>query len=141
VPSEASASVETSVPILNDGDVVKARQMGRELASQLGFSSTELTLIATAISELARNVVIYAGTGEILLQLVNDGERRGLVVVARDKGPGIADLDLALKDGYSTGEGMGLGLPGARRLMDDFAIESEPGHGTVVTTKKWARGG
>jgi serine/threonine-protein kinase RsbT len=139
VPSDGS--VPTSVPIFNDGDVVKARQMGRELASQLGFSSTELTLIATAISELARNMVIYAGTGEILLQLVNDPDRRGIVVVARDKGPGIADLDLALKDGYSTGEGMGLGLPGARRLMDDFEIESEPGHGTVVTTKKWARSG
>ena len=139
MPSDAS--VQTSVPILNDGDVVKARQMGRELASQLGFSSTELTLIATAISELARNMVIYAGTGEILLQLVENRDRRGLVVVARDKGPGIADLDLALKDGYSTGEGMGLGLPGARRLMDDFEIESEPGHGTVVTMTKWSRSG
>jgi serine/threonine-protein kinase RsbT len=139
VPSETSAPLET-VPILNDGDVVRARQMGRELASRLGFSSTELTLIATAISELARNVVTYAGTGEIHLQLVNDQDRRGILVVARDKGPGIADLDLALKDGFSTGEGMGLGLPGARRLMDEFSIQSEPGHGTVVTMKKWARG-
>jgi serine/threonine-protein kinase RsbT len=95
-------------------------------------------MIATAISELARNVVAYAGSGEILLELRGDGARRGIVVGARAAGPGIPDIEAALEDGFSTGQSLGLGLPGARRLMDEFAIVSAPGDGTTVTATKWA---
>ena len=109
------------------------------MASELGFSSTDLTLVATAISEIARNIVLYAGEGEIRLRLLWDGWRDGLEVVAHDEGPGIADIDRAMQDHYSTGPGMGLGLPGSRRLMDEFEIVSEPGAGTTVTMRKWTR--
>lgn len=129
---------ELRVPIASEVDIVIVRQQGRQLAARLGFSSGDLALIATAISELARNIVVYAQQGEIVLQLL-DGDRRGIVVTARDRGPGIPDLDLALQDGYSTGGGLGLGLPGARRLMDEFEIVSEIGKGTTVTLKKWMR--
>ena len=125
------------VVITTDLDIVRARQSGRELASRIGFSVTDLTLISTAISEVARNITTYAGQGEILFRLVDNSERRGITVEARDQGPGIADLERALQDGYSTGKGMGLGLPGARRLMDDFEIRSEPGQGTTVVMSKW----
>jgi serine/threonine-protein kinase RsbT len=125
------------VVITSDLDIVRARQSGRELASQLGFSVTNLTLISTAISEVARNITTYAGQGEIHLRLVDNSDHRGITVEARDEGPGIADVERALQDGYSTGKGMGLGLPGARRLMDEFEIRSEPGHGTTVIMSKW----
>jgi serine/threonine-protein kinase RsbT len=128
---------EVRVQITSDGDVVAARQRGRELAAGLGFSNTDLTLIATAISEVARNIVSYAHEGEIVLRVVEEHERRGLRVCARDEGPGIADVEKALQDGYSTGQGMGLGLPGARRLMDSFSVRSVPGQGTTVTMTKW----
>ena len=95
-----------------------------------------MTLIATAISELARNIVQYAQRGEIILSVV-EGSRRGIQIVARDQGPGIPDLELAMRDGYSTGGSLGLGLPGARRLMDEFAIDSEVGKGTTVSMRKW----
>ena len=127
------------VPIRADGDIVVARQKGRVLASRLGFSSSELTLIATAISELARNILQYAGMGEIVVTHVVDGPRPGLVIMARDKGPGITDLRKALQEGYSTSGGLGLGLPGVRRLMDEFEVASEMGQGTTVTAKKWTR--
>jgi serine/threonine-protein kinase RsbT len=130
-------SGEAHVPIASDADVVAARQLGRSLAAELGFGSTDLTRIATAISEIARNIVQYAKRGEITLRQVRDGTRDGLVVVAEDHGPGIPDLSRALQDGYTSGGGLGLGLPGSRRLMDDFAIESEVGKGTRVTMKKW----
>lgn len=130
-------SGEAHVPIATDADVVAARQLGRSLAAELGFGSTDLTRIATAISEIARNIVQYAERGEITLRQVRDGTRDGLVVVAEDHGPGIPDLPRALQDGYTSGGGLGLGLPGSRRLMDDFAIESEVGKGTRVTMKKW----
>lgn len=120
-------------------DIVAARQAGRELAARLGFSTTEQTLIATAISEIARNIVVYAQQGEISLRRIVDGAREGVEVVATDRGPGIADLTLAMRDGFSTKNSLGLGLPGARRLMDEFAIASEVGHGTTVTMKKWRR--
>jgi serine/threonine-protein kinase RsbT len=107
----------------------------------LGFSSTDLTLIATAISEVARNIRLYAERGDVQLQLVREPGREGIVVVARDKGPGIKDVDLAMQDGYSSGGSSGLGLPGARRLMDDFEIRSRPGRGVTVTMKKWTPGG
>ncbi len=128
------------MPIRSDGDIVIARQEGRALASLLGFSSTEATLIATAISELARNIVLYAKQGEIVLGLVDEAGKRGLVVTARDEGPGIADTRRALMDGHSTSGGLGLGLPGVRRLMDEFDIVSEVGKGTIVTVKQWKRG-
>jgi serine/threonine-protein kinase RsbT len=126
------------VPIGSAADIVSARQQGRSLASRLGFSPSELTVIATAISEVARNIVEYAGGGEIRLSLCQQGGRLGICVVACDKGPGIPDVERALRDGYSTHKGLGLGLPGARRLMDEFEIVSEVGTGTTVTMKKWA---
>lgn len=130
---------EIRVPIDSEADIVTARQQGRALAAQLGFSSGELTLIATAISEVARNIVAYAKLGEILLSHAKQSSRRGIVVVARDEGPGIPDIAQAMQDGYSTSHGLGLGLPGARRLMDEFEIVSQVGKGTTVVMKKWAR--
>ena len=130
---------ELVVPIRTEIDVVIARQRARELASQLRFSSSELTLIATAISEVARNIVIYAGAGEITLRIVEQGPRRGLVVFASDRGPGITDIERAMQDGYSTSRGLGIGLPGSKRLMDEFVVSSEVGKGTVVTMTKWER--
>jgi serine/threonine-protein kinase RsbT len=128
---------EVCVPIHAEPDIVTARRRGRELAEAIGFAGTDLTLIATAISELSRNIVRYAGHGEMLFWYEQALGRASLVVQARDKGPGIPDLALAMQDGYSTGRGLGLGLPGARRLMDEFDIQSEMGKGTVVTLKKW----
>jgi serine/threonine-protein kinase RsbT len=128
---------EVRVAVSSDADVVAAREKGRELSAQLGFSSIDLTLIVTAISEVARNILLYAGKGEIILGLEDDGQR-GIVVTARDEGPGIPDVELAMRDSYSTGNGLGLGLPGARRLMDEFAIESEVSKGTTIVMKKWA---
>ncbi len=133
MPAEARVSVG------RDTDVVLARQKGRELAAACGFSSTQQTLIATAISELARNIVVYAGMGEVLVSVVEENGRRGIVVVARDDGPGIENVELAMKDGYSTTKSLGLGLPGAKRLMDEFSLVSAPGRGTTVTMKKWTR--
>jgi serine/threonine-protein kinase RsbT len=130
---------EVRVPIGRDADIVAARQRGREVAAQCGFSSTDLAVVATAISELARNIVRYAASGDIVLRLVNNSERRGIEVVAADDGPGIRDVTLAMQDGYSTSGSLGLGLPGVRRLMDEFDIASEPGKGTKVTVRKWRR--
>jgi serine/threonine-protein kinase RsbT len=129
---------EIRVAVSSDADVVEAREKGRELSAQLGFSSIDLTLIVTAISEVARNILLYAKEGEIVLSLEQDDGQKGIVVVARDDGPGIPDLELAMRDSYSTGNGLGLGLPGARRLMDEFQIESEVSKGTTVVMKKWA---
>jgi serine/threonine-protein kinase RsbT len=132
-----ATTAEARVPIESDADVVSARQRGRELAAELGFSGSDLTVIATAISEVARNIIAYAHSGELVLHLVDGTGRRGIVVVARDEGPGIPDVEQALQDGYSTGDSLGLGLPGARRLMDEFEIVSEVGRGTTVTMTKW----
>ncbi len=109
------------------------------MAATLPFSSSDLTVIAAAISEIARNILVYAVRGEVQLTLVRQNGRQGLTVEARDDGPGIADIGLALQEGYSTSGSLGLGLPGARRLMDEFHIRSERGEGTVVTMRKWAR--
>jgi len=128
---------EIRVPIRHDSDIVVARQKGRELALNIGFKGTDLTLIATAISEVARNILTYAKTGEIVLDVASGGTRRGLVVVAVDEGPGIPSIEDAMRDGFSTGKSLGLGLPGAKRLMDDFEIISKVGEGTTVTMKKW----
>ena len=130
---------ETVVPITTDTDVVVARQKGRELAAELGFVSTDSTLLATAISELARNIVRYAKHGEIVIAPIQSGDRVGITVVARDKGPGIASILLAMQDGYSTSGGLGLGLPGVKRLMDEFHLASDANVGTTVTIKKWKR--
>jgi serine/threonine-protein kinase RsbT len=127
------------VVIARDGDIVEARRKGRELAQRIGFTGSDLTLIATAISEIARNIVVYADRGRISLSEADKGGRRGIVVIARDEGPGIADIERAMRDGYSTGNSLGLGLPGARRLMDDFEIMSTVGQGTTVTMRKWKR--
>lgn len=130
---------EVRVTIDSDADIVSARQKGRELASECGFPSTDLAVVATAISELARNIVRYAARGEIILRVVDDGGRRGVEVTATDDGPGIPDVALAMQDGYSTSGSLGLGLPGTRRLMDEFEIDSELGKGTTVTARKWKR--
>ena len=137
--TSTTASAAKLVPIRADVDVLLARQEARRLSSDLRFTSAELTLIATAISEVARNIVAYAGTGEIVLQIIQHGQRRGLLVIARDQGPGIADIEQAMQDGYSTSRGLGLGLPGSKRLMDDFRIVSEVGKGTEITMTKWER--
>ena len=129
---------EEIVLIARDGDVVTARQKGRELAMEVGFSGSDLTIIATAISEIARNIVVYAERGEITFNMVLESDRRGLVIVATDNGPGISDIEQAMQDGFSTGKSLGLGLPGAKRLMDEFDIVSEVGRGTTITMKKWA---
>jgi len=128
---------EIRVAINSDQDIVVARQKGRFLASELGFSSGDATLIATAISELARNIVSYAGTGEIKLRGIHGSSRVGIQVVASDDGPGIVDVRQALRDGFSTSGSLGLGLPGVRRLMDEFEITSQLGKGTMVAVKKW----
>jgi serine/threonine-protein kinase RsbT len=128
---------ETKVPINSDADIVVARQKGRELAVHLGFSSTDSTLIATAISELARNIVLYAKQGEIIVAAVQNASKHGIAVVARDKGPGIVNIEQAMQGGYSTSRSLGLGLPGVKRLMDQFEIVSTLGEGTTVTVRKW----
>jgi serine/threonine-protein kinase RsbT len=125
------------VAIRSDQDIVNARQKGRALAAELGFSAGDATLIATAISELARNIVSYARRGEITLRPVQTPSRDGILVVASDDGPGIPDVSQALRDGFSTSGSLGLGLPGVRRLMDEFEIVSKSGRGTTVTVKKW----
>jgi serine/threonine-protein kinase RsbT len=132
-------SSEINVRIEREADIVAARQKGRELCAELGFSTTDRTLVATAISEVARNIVKYAQCGEVVLSRVDHAGRRGIAVVARDEGPGIADLELAMRDGYSTGNSLGLGLPGAKRLMDEFDLSSAPNAGTTVRMKKWLR--
>jgi serine/threonine-protein kinase RsbT len=128
---------DVQIPINTDKDVVLARQQGRSFALQLGFSVSEVTLIAMAISELSRNIVLYAGTGTLTLKSIHGSSRVGLMIVAADAGPGIADVARAMRDGYSSSGGLGLGLPGVRRLMDEFDISSDLGKGTVVTGKKW----
>jgi len=135
--AESGVANDTRVTIASDVDCVVARQKGRELAAGLGFSLTDTTLIATAISEIARNIVEHARRGEMSLWRAEKEGRRGIAIVARDEGPGIPNIELAMQDGYSTGKGLGLGLPGARRLMDEFEIVSRVGQGTTVTMRKW----
>jgi serine/threonine-protein kinase RsbT len=128
---------EICVAINSDQDIVIARQKGRAMASEAGFTSGDATLIATAISELARNIVSYARKGRITLQAIHSTNRHGIVVIASDDGPGIPDIRQAMRDGFSTSGSLGLGLPGVKRLMDEFEISSKPGKGTTVTVKKW----
>ncbi len=136
--SPTSANVER-VAIAEDNDIVRARQRARDLARELGFGLVDQSRIATAVSELARNVVRYAtgGQGEAQLRKLDDGGRVGLEIVVADKGPGIANIEEAMQAGYTSGTGLGLGLPGAQRLMDEMRVDSEVGRGTVVTVRKW----
>jgi serine/threonine-protein kinase RsbT len=128
---------EIRVVIAGDADLVTARAEARAMAERLGFPRPDPTLIATAISEIARNIVVHSGNGEIVLKPFEDASRYGLVVIATDQGPGIRDVDAALQDDYSGRGGLGLGLPGARRLMDEFEVVSDAETGTTVTMKKW----
>jgi serine/threonine-protein kinase RsbT len=131
---------ESVIPIESDADVVTARQQARAMASALELTSTDQTLLATAISEVARNITTYATRGEVVLSVIrNSDKRRGIQVVARDDGPGIENVELALQDGYTSGGGLGLGLPGARRLVHEFDIETALGQGTKVTMVMWER--
>jgi serine/threonine-protein kinase RsbT len=123
--------------VRSSDDVVRVRQHVRALAIEAGLSLVDQTKIVTAASELARNMLDYGGGGIALVELVQEGARRGLRLTFEDKGPGIADIQLALKDGYSTGSGLGLGLGGSKRLSNEFAIESKPGAGTKVTIARW----
>ena len=131
---------DVRVAIRTDGDVVTARQEARSMGAGLGFSSTDLTLLATAISEVARNITAYAGEGEVSLRVVERAGRSGIEVVASDDGPGIDDVERAMQDGFTTGNGLGLGLPGTRRLVDEFDLRTAPGAGTTIRLIKWSRG-
>lgn len=124
-------------PVLSSADVVKARQVVRQWAAELKFSLVEQTKLVTATSELARNALEHGGGGSMIAEIVEDGAKKGIKLVFDDKGPGIADVELALKDGYTTGAGMGLGLSGSKRLVSHFEIKSEPGRGTTVTIIRW----
>jgi anti-sigma regulatory factor (Ser/Thr protein kinase) len=135
--TEVTADSEVRVVIENDSHLVEARAAARELATRLGFSRTDATLIATAISEVARNIVVHVGHGAIVMRPLYEEQRYGLQIVAEDEGIGIRDVDAALEDGYAGRGGLGLGLPGARRLMDEFDIETGSDRGTRVTMKKW----
>ncbi|CQD22013.1 serine/threonine protein kinase [Mycobacterium lentiflavum] len=128
------------VAINNPDDIVAARRAGHQIALELGFSLTDVTMIATAISEIARNITSYAGRGVVHLWVADREGRRALIVRAEDDGPGIADVERAMEDGYSTGRGLGMGLPGSRRLMDRLIVESALGKGTVVEMWKWVPG-
>jgi serine/threonine-protein kinase RsbT len=134
-----SVALEGEVSIAIESDIVIARRTVRDVATQVGFGSTDVTRIVTAASELARNVFQYAGKGKMHWRSIEDNGRPGLELRFVDQGPGIADLNLALREGYSTGEGLGLGLPGAKRLMDDMEIQSSPAQGTKITVKKWRK--
>ena len=130
---------EMCVAIERDTDIVTARQRGRELAAATGFPRTDQTIIALAISEIARNIISYAQRGKVTVAQVEEQGRRGIRIVAEDEGPGIPDIELAMRDGYSTGRSLGVGLPGAKRVMDEFDLVSAPGKGTTITMKKWLR--
>lgn len=133
----ASVAKEVCYPLTSDIDVVAARRIVRDWASEIGLAIVDLTKVVTAASELARNAVVHGGGGVMCLQVVQQGDRRGLRVSFTDKGSGIDDVDLAMQDGYTTGGGMGIGLPGAKRLVNEFALESTPADGTCVTIVRW----
>jgi serine/threonine-protein kinase RsbT len=128
---------EVQVAVESESDIVTARQRVRAMAAALGFSSTDQTLIALAVSEVARNIVSYATRGQVTLSEVDGGGRTGIRVVAKDDGPGIEDIGLAMRDGYSTTRSLGMGLPGAKRVTDEFEIDSAPGRGTTIRMTKW----
>ncbi|GAA0311457.1 serine/threonine-protein kinase RsbT [Gracilibacillus halotolerans] len=131
--------IKSCVKIRKEWDIVSARQMGREMAKELGFGTVDQARIATAISELARNIYLYAEDGQIDYEVITEVNRRGIKITAHDNGPGIEDLGRVMEDGYSTSGGLGAGLPGVKRLMNHFDLQSEPGKGTTVTAIKWVR--
>jgi serine/threonine-protein kinase RsbT len=131
--------VEVCVKIESPADVVEARQQARALATQAGFSNCDSTLITTAVSEMTRNILEYASHGEITIALLRNESKSGVRIVASDQGPGIADIAQVMQDGYSSRKGMGIGLPGTKRLMDEFEITSKIGKGTTITMKKWTQ--
>jgi serine/threonine-protein kinase RsbT len=137
--SGEAVATEARVVVEADRDIVSARQQGRIMAAQLGFSPGTATLIATAISELARNMLLYASRGEVTMRTIENNGSKGITVEARDQGPGIPQPGRALEDGYSTSGRLGLGLPGVKRLMDEFRLETSPGRGTLVVVHKWVR--
>jgi serine/threonine-protein kinase RsbT len=126
-----------SFPLVSDRDIVLARQETRNLARQLGLSIVDQTKIVTAVSELARNAVVHGGGGSLRCEIVTSDGKQGLRLTVSDEGPGIADLNLAMKDGWTSGSGLGIGLPGARRLVNEFHITSERGRGTTVVVTRW----
>jgi serine/threonine-protein kinase RsbT len=128
---------EFSIVVASATDIIIAREFGRKIGKELNFSQTDLTIIATVISELSRNIIVFAKRGTIIIGKVKQGNKSGIAISAEDDGPGIPDVFLAMQDGYSTGKGLGLGLPGVRRLMDEFEIFSENGKGTKVSVRKW----
>ncbi|WP_182201794.1 anti-sigma regulatory factor [Paraliobacillus salinarum] len=130
---------KSCVHIRQEWDIVGARQLGRDKAKELGFGTVDQARIATAISELARNIYLYAGTGKICFETIEDLEHKGLEIIAKDEGPGIRDISQVMEDGYSTSGGLGAGLPGVKRLMDHFDIISTHGEGTEIRTSKWVR--
>ena len=136
--SDEISKTSATIHIASDADIIQARMAARDFAAKIGFNGVDLVMIATAVSEMARNIIEYARQGDMALSEVWDYDaRRGLQVVASDHGPGIADLARAMENGYSTSRGFGLGLPGARNLMDDFSVETGPDRGTTVTMRKW----
>ena len=128
---------DITVSIKRDTDILLACQKGRKLAAQLGLSGNDQVSVVIAITEIARNILRYAGQGKIELKSIEQDQKQGVEIVAQDHGPGIADINLVLQDGYSTGGGLGLGLSGAKRLMDDFEISSRVGEGTTIIMRKW----
>ena len=130
---------EQTIEVRRDIDVILARNVGRKMASEIGFGELDQTRITTAISELARNIVTHANRGKVVIREIQKGDRRGIEVVCTDDGPGIEDIEAALRDGYTTAGGLGIGMTGAKRLMDEFHVESVVGVGTTVIVKKWLR--
>lgn len=126
-----------NVPIRSDLDIVTARSMARDLAKKLGFGAIDQARIATAVSELARNIYVHGGGGTVVAREVERSGRKGIELEFEDQGPGISDIEMAMTDGYTTTRSMGMGLPGARRLMDDFDVQSTVGSGTTIICRKW----
>ncbi len=131
--------LQSFVKIINEWDIVAVRQLGRNAAKELGFGVVDQARITTAISELARNIFLYAGDGKVTIHKILLDGKKGLKIVAEDEGPGIEDIRKVMEDGYSTSGGLGAGLPGVKRLMDEFDVQSQVGKGTVITAIKWLR--
>ena len=129
----------SSVDIYTEWDIVAARQLGRNEAKKSGFGTVDQARITTAISELARNIYLYAGKGKIEIERLSENDLYGITIIASDEGPGIPDMRKVMEDGFSTSGGLGAGMPGVKRLMDEFKVDTEPGVGTTITTTKWLR--
>jgi len=130
---------ERVLKVQKDLDVIYIREVGREVSAEIGFGVLDQTRITTAISELARNVIVHADCGLVVIKKIQTGDKIGIVIICKDEGPGIEDIDKALKEGYTSSGGLGIGMAGARRLMDEFHVESIPEKGTTVVVKKWLK--